>query len=93
MKGLEAQLQAKIIKDLQGRGWFVVKIIACNRPGYPDLQAEREFRGRHIMVRIECKAPGQKPTPLQEYVHEQIRNHGGVVHVVDTWETYLKLEL
>lgn len=34
-------------------------------------------------VAIETKAPGKKPTPLQEFTIEQIKAAGGLVFVVD----------
>jgi hypothetical protein len=37
-------------------------------------------------VAIEAKAPGKKPTPLQEATMREIQNAGGVVFVIDTIE-------
>lgn len=35
---------------------------------------------------VELKAPGQKPSRLQEVVHARIRGLGFVVHVLDSME-------
>lgn len=34
----EAELQSKITKQLESAGWLVVKVIQCNKNGWPDLQ-------------------------------------------------------
>lgn len=47
--------------------------------GWPDRMLL--YRG-HILF-IEYKAPGEKPTQLQLYVHAQLREQGFYVHVVD----------
>lgn len=86
---IEAKLQNKIRKSLKRMGWLVTKHILVSMNGWPDLEAIKEKR----TIRIEVKAPGKKLRPLQEYAHEQIRNHGGEVYTVDSWEDYLKLNL
>ena len=73
----ESEIQKKIIKKLEADGWLVVKIIQCNKNGWPDLQAHR--RGETVF--IEVKQPGGKPTPLQEYRIRQLENQGFKVTV------------
>lgn len=75
---LESAIQSKIKRQLEKNGWLVVKIITCTKNGWPDLQAHKA-PGKTIF--IEAKRPGQKPTDLQLYRHEQLRKQGFVVIV------------
>ncbi len=85
----ESKLQKKVKNSLKRKGWLVVKIMLCSQNGWPDLQCLKS--GKFIL--IEMKAKGEEPDPLQEYVHDLIRNHGGEVYTVDSWEDFLKLNL
>lgn len=69
---LESQIQTKIKKALEEDGWFVTKLISTSTPGIPDLMALKNSRA----VFIECKQPGKKPAPLQEYRIKQLENQG-----------------
>lgn len=72
MKKLENRIQADIIKRYEQQGYSVVKIGLCNKQGFPDLMALKD--GKALF--IEVKRPGQKPRPLQEYRHEELRKKG-----------------
>lgn len=82
----EKKLQARIINDLESRGWEVVKVIRCNKSGWPDIQAHKN----KITVFIECKAEGKEARPLQVYQHQRLQRQGFEVFVFDTWEAYFK---
>lgn len=84
----ESKLQRKIISDLRKSGWDVVKIILCNKPGQPDVQAGKNKR----MIFIECKDEDKDAEPLQKYRHKQLISKGFDVFVVDTWEMYLQIK-
>lgn len=84
----EARLQSKIIKDLQKIGWLVVKVKLCNLNGHPDVVAYKASK----TVFIEVKDEGEDAEPLQKHVHQQIRNQGFNVYVIDTWELYLSIK-
>ncbi len=75
----ESKVQQKIRNYLNRQGWLVVKIITCSLPGWPDLMAMRSGR----LIIIEVKAPGEKPSPLQLARHNQLRQAGFEVHVID----------
>lgn len=68
----ESLIQANIKKYLELRGWFVTKLLQTTTNGIPDLMALKDSR----CVFIEVKQPGRRPTPLQEYRHEQLRKKG-----------------
>ena len=71
----EAAIVDAIRKALQARGAFVDKDHGgpYQRAGLPDLVAILDGR----TVWIECKRPGEIPTPLQRLTLEQIRAAGG----------------
>ena len=71
----ESEIQSKIKTTLQNAGWLVVKLIQTNTNGIPDLIALRNS----TTVFIEVKRPGQKPTPLQSYRHDQLKKQGFIV--------------
>ena len=76
---MERNIQKAIIKKAKKYGWYSVKIIQCNKPGFPDLQLMRDG----ISVFIEVKDTGKKPSPLQLYLHEELRSLGFKVYVID----------
>lgn len=78
-KPLESLIQSRIIKRLEKDGWMVIKLGLTNMPGIPDLLALKDGRARFI----EVKRPGEKPRPLQEYRHRQLRENGFDVEVMD----------
>lgn len=84
----ESKLQTRIRKDLEKKGWEVVKIIICSKPGWPDMQAYKKKRA----IFIEAKAPKKKAEPLQGYRHECLRNQGFEVYVTPTWDEYKKIK-
>lgn len=58
---LEAKIQADLIKQFEGEGFLVVKLIATNKNGIPDLLLIRDGKAEFV----EVKRVGQKPTPRQ----------------------------
>ena len=77
----EKLYQAKIIKKLENRGWYVVKLIQTNKNGIPDLLAIKY--GKAIF--IEVKAKNGKKSKLQEYRHQELKLNN--IHV---WTLYEK---
>lgn len=85
----EQDLVAKIIKLLVAHGFDVVKIIRCNRNGVSDIIA---CAPNGIFWAIEVKIGNNKPSPLQLYYIEQIKQRNGVAFVtwdIATVKTYL----
>ena len=69
----EQQVQAKLIKDLESQGYYVIKLVKTNKNGIPDLIAippgsDVEF--------IEVKASGGKTSKLQDYRIKELKKHG-----------------
>lgn len=75
----ESVIQSRVKSIYEKDGWLVNKVIQCTLNGWTDLECYKNG----ITVFIECKAPGEKPTELQLYRHQQLRDKGFTVHVVD----------
>lgn len=80
---LESKRQTKIRKKLIDDGFFVTKLVATSTPGIPDLLAIKNGK----VLFIEVKQPGNKPLPLQEFMHNKLRSFGCEVRV---WTDYQK---
>ena len=78
----EQDIQRKIIKYLEGVGAYVVKVVASNKSGTPDILACY----RSIFLAIEVKRPETKTnvSELQEYNIKKIKEAGGVAIV--SWD-------
>ena len=78
----EQDIQCKIIKYLESVGAYVVKVVASNKSGTPDILAC--YRG--IFLAVEVKRPETKTnvSELQEYNIKKIKEAGGVAIV--SWD-------
>jgi Holliday junction resolvase len=76
----EQKIQAKLIKQLESDGYYVVKLSVTNKPGIPDLIAIPKDSDAEF---YEVKRPGKKPRPLQEYRIKELKKHGVKVYVYD----------
>ena len=78
----EQDIQRKIIKYLESVGAYVVKLVASNKSGTPDILAC--YRG--IFLAIEVKRPETKTnvSELQEYNIKKIKEAGGIAIV--SWD-------
>jgi Holliday junction resolvase len=69
---LESKIQAKIIKDYESMGYFVIKLIKTNKNGIPDLLCLKDGKGFFI----EVKSENGKVKPLQHFRHEELLKYG-----------------
>jgi Holliday junction resolvase len=78
----EGKVKDAVVKILKAHGvyYFFPATHGYGRSGIPDIVAC--VKGRFLA--IECKAPGKKPTALQEMEMGLIRTTGGVAFVVDS---------
>jgi Holliday junction resolvase len=77
----EQQIQTKIKKKLQERGWFVTKLIKTSTNGIPDLLAIKYGKAMFI----EVKKENGKLAPLQQMRLEELTQAGAIVKV---WSDY-----
>jgi len=69
----EQQIQSKKIKELESKGYYVIKLIKTNKNGIPDLIAippnsDVEF--------YEVKKTNGVASPLQLFRIKELTNHG-----------------
>ena len=83
---MESKIQSKLIKDLEAKGYYVLKLSVTNKPGIPDLVAIPKDCNA---VFIEVKQKGKKPRELQKYRMKELSDHGIKAYVYDgTWSIY-----
>jgi Holliday junction resolvase len=73
----ESQIQSKIIRSLESDGWYVIKIIKCNRNGCPDLIALKP----NEVYFVEVKTEKGRLSELQKYRIEELESKGFKVDV------------
>ena len=76
----EKHIEQKLVKAVRLAGGMCPKLVSPGTDGMPDrLVLLPEGR----MGFVEVKAPGKKPRPLQQKRHEQLRELGYTVAVLD----------
>ena len=77
---LEKEIEKKVCDYAKREGWLVYKFSSPGQKGVPD----RMFMKAGKIFFIEFKAPGKRPTMLQQVAFDKIRKIGGMcVHIVD----------
>lgn len=79
----EQDIQTKIIKYLNSEGFYVVKVVSATKAGVPDILCC--IYGQFVAFEVKANAT-KKPTPLQEYNLDKIRECGGEAFVVHSLE-------
>jgi hypothetical protein len=80
---LESDLEKKVVKAAEKKGWWALKLVCVGHRGFPD----RWFLKEREIVIIEFKAPGKRARKIQVWVCDKLRGLGFEVHQeVDTWE-------
>jgi Holliday junction resolvase len=70
---MEGIIQAKIIKELEKNGWYCLKIISCNKNGFPDIIA---FKKGFEPLFIEVKTAKGVQSELQKYRQKELESIG-----------------
>lgn len=76
---LEAKFQARLITFWEGLGWTVVRLLRTSKGGMPDVLLLHPARPTRF---VEVKRAGERPRPVQEYRHQELRRLGFDVRVV-----------
>ena len=79
---LESTIQARIMKGLKDAGIYAHKNITSNRKGIPDIMCC--VHGKYLA--LEVKNETGKPTDLQLWNINEIRNSGGRAEIVRSWK-------
>jgi len=69
----EQDIQSKKIKELEGNGYYVIKLVKTNKNGIPDLVAIPKDSG---VLFVEVKKPDGRVSKLQEYRLRELERHG-----------------
>ena len=83
----EKKLQPKIIKYLEADGFYTIKTIKLNKNGLPDIIGWKD--GRCVMV--EVKSTGKKPSKLQEFRINEVKDFGVYAFWCDSFDMFLRL--
>lgn len=76
----EKYLERKLVERIKAHGGLCLKFASVTEAGYPDRLCLMPH-GRTLWV--ELKTTGRKPTKLQEIRHQELRERGFAVYVVD----------
>ena len=82
-KTSEQAIQKKIINQLEQEGYLVLKLIKCNKNGYPDLLAVKS----NDTMFIEVKRPDGKLSKLQKLRISEMKSKGINVKCWTAYET------
>jgi len=91
---LESDLEKRVVKAAEAKGWWALKLVAVGHRGFPDRWFIKEGAplyqngsGSPKIIIIEFKAPGKRARKLQVWVCDKLRDIGFEVHhQVDNWE-------
>lgn len=83
----ESEIEKKVSEYAKAKGWLVYKFVSPSQRGVPD----KIFIGGGDIFFIEFKAPGKKPTKLQDKIFSKIRGELFEVYIIDNIESGKKL--
>lgn len=69
----EQQIQSKLIKELEDKGYYVIKLVKTNKNGIPDLIAIPKNSDVEF---FEVKQADGKVSKLQEYRIKELKKYG-----------------
>jgi Holliday junction resolvase len=69
----EQQIQSRRIKELEAKGYYVIKLVKTNKNGIPDLIA---IPPNSNVLFSEIKRPEGKVSKLQEYRLKELDDYG-----------------
>ena len=76
----ESTIEAAVVRHCKANNLLCYKFTSPARRGVPD----RMIIGNGKVLFLELKAPGEKPTKLQEYEHSLLRGAGMAVTWADS---------
>ena len=76
----EKEIERELVRAVKAVGGMCPKLISPGTDGMPDRMV---LLPEARIGFVEVKAPGQKPRPLQERRHAQLRDLGFIVFVLD----------
>lgn len=86
--GPEAKLERACVSLARKAGGLLEKFVSPSNRGVPDRIL---FMHGGQLVLVEFKAPGKRPTALQDFKHQQYRKLGFRVEVVDNIDRFKEI--
>ncbi len=80
---LERTIEWKVKDYAESKGWLTRKWTSPNHAFVPD---QIFIRPDGLVIFVEFKAAGKKPTAGQLREHQKLRDHGCLVYVIDSVE-------
>jgi VRR-NUC domain len=80
----ESQIQSKIIKKMESKGYYVLKLSKTNKSGIPDLLC---LKKDEVPFFIEVKKPGGVISPLQLFRKKELISNGFKSIIIDNDNT------
>lgn len=80
---LESTIEKKVVAYCNQHGLVTYKFTSPNNRGVPD----RIILGHSSILFLELKAPGQRPSLLQQREHRRISETGHYVLTADSYDT------
>ena len=74
----EQQIQSKRIKELESKGYYVLKLVKTNKNGIPDLIA---IPPQTQVLFSEVKTKRGKLSTLQKYRLKELEEHGCITEI------------
>jgi len=78
---LEKTIEQRLVQKVRDAGGMAMKWVSPAFAGVPDRIV---FLPKGRIIFVELKAPGKKPTPLQERVHQMLSGLGADVRVISS---------
>ena len=80
----EKNLEQKLTKNVKSMGGIALKFHSQYNTGYPDRIV---LMPGGVVYFVELKAPGKKPTPKQQLIHERLQELNMIVKIIDSEES------
>lgn len=84
---LEKDIENYLVRQCKKNNILCYKFVSPSQNGVPD----RILIANNKTIFVELKKPGEKPRKLQQYVFEQMIEHGAILYVIDNKKDINKL--
>ncbi len=81
-KKSESKIQSEIIKYLEDKGYYVIKIVRANKQGVSDLAVCAQ--GRFICIEVKAEGKHAEATHLQKFHQHLVVQSGGKAFIADS---------